>query len=911
MAGEIKQDLLFRWITDIGAFAEGIERGLAKMDEMDKSMKKTEKSTSFLNRTLSTFVANIGVELVGAATQAIGKFKQLFGQFTEFAKGATMQAARIEVQWRTLSLTAGNAGQSIEDMTKHIQALRAAGIKTGEALEIVTQFLANELPVENITELARRAQDMAVVIGRDSTEAFQRFNNFLQTGNSEWIRTMGITKTANQMLMEYAQTQGKVVKALTARERKEALVQGLMKETMRYEGAYEEAMKDPYKRWTSLPRLISNVTEVLGAVFVPMMGTVVDIFSDALEKIERLFRVTKKEAKETGATIGEWKEGFLKLRAVVQAFANWFMSLWERLTSGFNERTESMMDRFVNAIIRGVKAAADALRRFARFLASVFGGRAPGEVTAAAPTAPAAAAPTAAPAPPTAAPAAPAPPTTAPAAPAVAAPTPASTEDVARYNDLMAKLVDWNKKLAAATAAVAKARAAFAKAEERLEKASEKVYDIRRKIAKLELAWSEIPERFIRGRKRQLQMELMAAEHEEHERQKEANAARERLQAAEAYQREVQQMTESLRREAERLGEAIAEQNRKYEEWVNKLKEAEQVSLEEPIQAIVNEFESLDDLTAQYLEEIEGALLPAFASIEESVKSIVSSLGAAWDKAKGIAGDVWDFLGRVKGWFDGLPEWAQKILKTGMLAIALNWITGGAAGAAFKTILTTAFSAAGLVPGVGWAIAAGGVALFIAIKPFLSPEVQESWKKAWATITGEATKFSEMDIPWLRALGEAAQTTIEHTPIMSDLLKWIDSWDVIPKGIEDLFRGRKDSMADATSEGLEKPLVETMERAAEEIVGASIVPEMVESILDWFDTLQLDLTPILDSLTGKLQILEQAFAGLIPTMKEFGFASGGNFRVNIVNLQNSTFGEGVDEWQIKDWIQAALRDMMD
>ena len=866
--------MIFNLICDAAAFMEGMDRAIHGVDEIDKGMQKLEKNTSFLNRTLSTFVANLGVKVVEAATRAFGTLKQGFDQFANFAKGATLEAARIEVQWRTLSMTGAKMGATFGEIEESIGGLRAAGIKTSEALQVMTQWLSAGLPADKLKELSRAAQDLAVTLGTDSTQAMERFNWFVQTGNSELLRTVGIMQTSTQMEERFAQSIGKTREQLTDQERRLARVNGLLEATATYAGAYEQALSDPFKRMTSLAREFSNVVEVIGAIFVPLLGTAVDIASDALEKIERLFRVTKKESKESGRAIGEWKEGFLKLRAVVTAFANWFTSIWERLTSDFGSKAEGMMDRFVNAIIRGVKAAADALRRFACFIAGIFGGRAPGEITAGAVAA-------TKPAPGPEAPRREAPPAGPPveimaepqkAAKLRAKPVePAAAEDVARYNELMGKLVGWNQKLAAATAAVAKARNVFAKAEERLEKASEKVYDIRRKIAKLELAWAEIPERFIRGRKRQLQMELMAAEHEEHERKKEADAAQERLQVAEKYQREVEQMTESLQREAERLGESIAQQNEKYQEWLGSLQEAEQVRLEEPIQAIVNEFESLDDLTAGYLEEIEGELMPAFASIEESVKSIGSSVGEAWDKAKGFVSDL----------LTGTGEWGEKL---GPVKAIFQWIWDTVRKIYEK--ITEALEVYRQIKAIAEVGMPGGAA-------------------GAPMLAGEEESLYERFSGWLQAMRE-----------------------------------EKPEVEETAEESFFEPVVNVFNRLYDAIAGRSIVPDMIRDILAVFQRLADDVVgPLtqftdfsiedfhrlteswlldigdlgreLNRLTGWFETLGKAMKGLDPMPESLKLAANGNFRVVTVNLQGSTFGAGVDEWEVKGWIYDAMRDVVD
>lgn len=948
MAAETTQDVLFRIVGDAAIFIETVQEVMGGMDKMDQSFGNVEKRVVSLDRIMKFFVANtLLTQLVGGIKQVVGWLKTGFDWFVNFAKGATVESGRIEVQWRTLSATAAKMGVSFKEASRAIGDLRSSGIKTSEALQVMTQWLSAGLPSDKLKELSRAAQDLAIVLGTDSTQAMERFNWFVQSGNSELLRTVGIMQTSTQMENKFAASIGKTREQLSDKERRLARVEGLLQSTAAYAGLYEKSLSDPFKRMTSLVREFSNVVEVVGHVFVPILGAAVDIASDLLEKIESLFRVTKKESKETGRAIGEWKEGFLKLRAVVTAFANWFKSIWERVTSGFSDRAEGMMDKFVNAIIRGVKAAAEAIRKFASFLAGVFGGRAPGAVTEAgiAAVKPEARPVKAAPPPPVAV-----------AAEVMADPeaaaklrakpvAPAKAEDLAKMSDLTGRWAAMTRKLAEASKAAAKARTALAKAEDWLERASEKVYDIQRKIARLQADWAEIPERFTRGRQKQLDLELAAARHEEHERKKVVNAERERLQLAEKYERQVQKTTDSLKGQIDKLADSIAKQAEKYGEWLEKLTAAEAVSIVEPVQAVVDEFESLDDLTAGYLEEIEGELMPAFASIELSVASIVENLKIGIARAKEFGAAALAKLAEIRNWFDGLPPWVKKVL---MGAIALMFVPGlGGAGAVMQVLsklIFGGFSALGILSGPGLAVIGGVLTLSIALWPLANEEVRAKWKDAFETLLvgnfseaakkmGEAFSKHMKGLPFgLGTLWETQQEMMgiaspeETTAIWAG---WIDR-------ITDVFGKKKPEMERAATEAIEDPLVAAMDRADRRILRESILPTMITDILDWLqrmakdsgapldefarigiDAFQkvanegLDLTGVLDTLIGRVNILASAMKGFPAPPKALALMAEGSFKVITLN-QNFTgahFGSGSED-EIRDVVLDAIRDVI-
>jgi predicted nucleic acid-binding Zn-ribbon protein len=576
---------------------------------------------------------------------------------------------------------------------------------------------------------------------------------------------------------------------------------------------------------------IGNLRDIiLQGLGGPLWNSIISIVQDVLGRITGAFRDSE----------GRWTSGFLRLRATVQVFANWLLSLWQRLMGGLEGVGKNWLDALVNGIAWAVTKAAALLRRFARFVAGIFGGRAPGEVTAeaVARTRPAEGwEPTPVYLPPEAEEA-----EKPKKAKAIKPVSPVDPALIAEYNALMAKAAAWTQRLADAQARVARAQAAFAKAQDALEKASEKVYDIRRKIAKLETQWAEIPERFVRGRKRQLQLELQAAEHEERERRKETDAARERLQEAQAFQREIEKTTEALKRQADQVASQIERQREKYEAYLEKLRAAAEVEEEAGAKAI-DQFAELDSLTAGYVEELEGELLPAFASIEESVKSIGSSLAEAFRRGIAGASGVSDKLIEIKDWLFQVIERIRMLFAEVAKQILKVWEK--------------------VKPAIE------------KVKEFL-PEERKSKVELW-TETAEERK---------KAKSKAQQ------------------WGL---GIEDA----KPEIEKAAKETFLDTIVNAFERINEIVWKGSLIPDLVYNVVTQLEQMEVDITPVFDRMQGRLDILDKTFKGLIPTMQDFGFASGGSFKVVTVSMPNASFGAGVSEWEVKDWIWEGFHDLID
>jgi hypothetical protein len=194
-------------------------------------------------------------------------------------------AAEITTLTMTMKVVAQNTGYNVKEVEKLVGVLEDTGITTREATGALTQFMRAKLPLNwydpiqkatySIQDLARAAQETAVAVGENSSDTFNRFIDFINTGNSTLLNTVGIMRNANPMYEEYAKSIGKASKALTENEKKMALVSGLIKETASLHGVYTEAMKSASKQLSSMTRLIEQLRVEWGRYFEPIIATAI------------------------------------------------------------------------------------------------------------------------------------------------------------------------------------------------------------------------------------------------------------------------------------------------------------------------------------------------------------------------------------------------------------------------------------------------------------------------------------------------------------------------------------------------------------------------------------------------------------------------------------------------------------
>ncbi len=268
----------------------------------------------------------------------------------------------------------------------------------------------------------------------------------------------------------------------------------------------------------------------------------------------------------------------------------------------------------------------------------------------------------------------------------------------------------------AARQAAAAAQAAVEQAElnrrRELERLDERIAAVREKIRQFELDTAEIPERYTRGRRRQLDEELDAAQKERDERQKVLDAQVEAAKAqAKAASEHAAHLSELLNLELQ-LIEASKEEAA-VEDETQKALEAAYAQEQADIGKVTGAFDTLGDKLgglAIFLKGLFGEVLTPeqIAALSDEEKQAYERglmLREALEGIAGAFGDIKDAvvslvnaLGQI---WDQVPDWLKVVVAGGILTLAIGLKLIGAA--AFAAGIGKAVTAAG-----GAAIAAAG-----------------------------------------------------------------------------------------------------------------------------------------------------------------------------------------------------------
>lgn len=202
-------------------------------------------------------------------------------------KSATVDAALLAARTNTLTvvtqqLASANNLYSAGVLTQ-ARAIKQQGIFTGDALAVVNKMIFAQLDLAKSTNLARVAQDAAVIAGINSSEALEGIIHGIVTRQPEVLRTYGIIVNFEQ---EYSKAARKLGRDLTDTEKTQIAMNRVLTEGGKITGAYEAAMGTAGKQVTSLKRYVDEASNAIGSRFENELSATVRLLADGAKFAE-------------------------------------------------------------------------------------------------------------------------------------------------------------------------------------------------------------------------------------------------------------------------------------------------------------------------------------------------------------------------------------------------------------------------------------------------------------------------------------------------------------------------------------------------------------------------------------------------------------------------------------------------
>ena len=278
------------------AGADTIDVRIRLIDEASKGMRNVQKETKGMNKAFGELKKLL---------PALG-FAAVAKEVAKFTVESTKLAARVETLGVVTQTLGKNAGISAAEIRRLEQAIQSQGITTQASRQALAKMMQAQLDVADAADLARLAQDAAVIAGINSSEAFERLVNVIASGNVRMARTMGLQVDFNAGYAEMAVQLGKATEDLTAQEKAQARSNTVMAQGAQIAGAYAEAMETVGKQVTSTPRYWEEFMVAFGEANVETLGAATSAWQQFLANQTRALEIrTMLNAAEANSIITE------------------------------------------------------------------------------------------------------------------------------------------------------------------------------------------------------------------------------------------------------------------------------------------------------------------------------------------------------------------------------------------------------------------------------------------------------------------------------------------------------------------------------------------------------------------------------------------------------------------------------
>ena len=265
-----------------------------------------------------------------------------------FAKDSILLTARADTLAVVTETMGKNLGFTADEVRGYEESIQSMGITTVASREAVAQLMRSNIDLSKSTDLARLAQDAAVIAGDNSSESFAALSYIISTGNTLMARRRGLMVDFPKAYKDMAESLDKVVDELTDAERAEARLNEVLKQGINIAGTYEAAMETAGKKLSSFPRHWEELKVAFGRKFQPAFADGIDIVTDFVDSVTDAITVENQlmEALDRGIiTKDEYRDVMGRLHSVYMDTtedAEWLTAALEEQDDKFVDITASV-----------------------------------------------------------------------------------------------------------------------------------------------------------------------------------------------------------------------------------------------------------------------------------------------------------------------------------------------------------------------------------------------------------------------------------------------------------------------------------------------------------------------------------------------------------------------------------------
>lgn len=241
--------------------------------------------------------------------------KELAVELFGLGKDSILAAARVDELRAVNEVLAKNAGLSLDAVRAEAAEVKSMGIEAAVSERVVAEFIRAQLDLSKASDIARIAQDAAVLSGKNSSEATDAIIQGIVKLNPLMLRNAGITVDLQASYEAMAEELGITTADLTTAQKQQAAMNAVMEAGSGIAGAYEAAMREPGKILRSFPRYFDDIKVAIGEPFQ-------EAFASALIPIADLAKWFGTAVSEGGALRPVLDGVAAKIQEFADAFGN-------------------------------------------------------------------------------------------------------------------------------------------------------------------------------------------------------------------------------------------------------------------------------------------------------------------------------------------------------------------------------------------------------------------------------------------------------------------------------------------------------------------------------------------------------------------------------------------------------------
>lgn len=250
---------------------------------------RTKIDSKGFNTGMRSMMASLG-KLAGA----IGLVFSIT-QLVNFGKQSVEVARKFEERWQGLAYLIRAKGLSFQEAKSYIEEYTSDGlVPVMNATKAYMNLLATGFKHTEITQLMQVMKDSAVYLRKgqfEIGEAVEKTTEGIRTERSILSDTSGIERNLYKMWQDYAISIGKTISSLSDAEKRQAVLNGYLKEGAVYAGAAAQYVNTYAGRTAQLAFAMTQLKEAVGNALIPVINKLLPYIIRLVTWFTKLFNI--------------------------------------------------------------------------------------------------------------------------------------------------------------------------------------------------------------------------------------------------------------------------------------------------------------------------------------------------------------------------------------------------------------------------------------------------------------------------------------------------------------------------------------------------------------------------------------------------------------------------------------------